>query len=36
MRLQGQRDRSWVVWLSIVVLIVVLAIAAYLYFVQPV
>jgi len=36
MRLQGQRDRRWILWVSIAVLIVILVIVAYLYFVQPV
>jgi hypothetical protein len=36
MRLQGQRDRRWILWVSIAVLIVILVIVAYLYYIQPV
>jgi hypothetical protein len=35
MRLQGQADRRWVVVLASVVLIVILAVTAYLIFFQP-
>ena len=35
MRLQGQPDRRWVVGIAAVVLIVILAVAAYLGFFQP-
>jgi len=35
MRLQGQSDRRWVVVIGAVVLIAILAIAAYLIFIQP-
>ena len=36
MRLQGQPDRRWVVGIAAVVLIAILAAAAYIYFIQPV
>ena len=35
MRLQGQSDRRWVVVIAAVVLIAILAVVAYLYFIQP-
>ena len=35
MRLQGQPDRRWVVAVGAIVLIAILAVAAYLIFIQP-